>query len=515
MVKRRSKKYQRYRRLHKWFGIVLTLFVVFFALSGIVLNHRPFFSSVDISRNYLPPVYRYNNWNLASIRGSIFLGGDSSLVYGNVGIWKVKNGFGQWEDFNRGFQKGIDNRKVSKAIKAPNGRIFAGTYFGLYEWLDGGWEKWPLPSKGQRITDLFLKNNDLHILTRSHLFKADLSAGDFEVQEIIIPQATDDDGKVGLFKTLWIIHSGEILGTAGKLMVDFMAMILIFLSVTGILLWLYPPWIRKLKQKGQQVKSKAATLRFSLKWHNKLGFWLFIFLTVSALTGIFLRPPLLIPIAGGRVAKIPFTLLDSPNPWFDKLRGGIFDENRQRYILSTSEGFYYSDDNFAGPLKRFSTEPTVSVMGINVLEELGAGGFLLGSFSGLFSWFPDEGYIENTLTGEVITGAPAKGNPFSTNAIAGIVWENGRLPFLLDYNKGAMPLRHSETMPAMPENVIQSSPMSLWNLALEVHTARIYATIIGDFYILIIPLAGLSILLILFSGLWMYLKKLRKRTTRG
>jgi hypothetical protein len=511
MVKRRSKNYRRFSWLHKWLGIVLTLFLIFFALSGIVLNHRQLFSSVDINRKFLPPVYRYSNWNLASVRGSLYLGGDSTLVYGNIGIWKVKNGFREWIDFNNGFPAGIDNHKVSKVVISPTGRLFAGTYFGLYELVEGTWQNLPLPVKEERVTDLFLRKNELNILTRSHLLTADLSTACFVAQEVKLPPANDDDGKAGLFKTLWIIHSGEILGAAGKLIVDFMALVMIFLSITGIVLWLFPSWIRKLKRKGKQVKPKVATMRFSLRWHNKLGFWFFALLSVSALTGMFLRPPLLIPIAGARVAKIPFTVTDAPNPWFDKLRGGIYDETGRRYIFSTSEGFYYSDDDFGSVMKRFTTEPPVSVMGINVLEKMGFGGFLVGSFSGLYSWFPDENYIENTLTGRVIVGAPQSGNPFSADAISGIVWDNGRLPFLLDYDRGAIPLRHSETMPPMPENVLRASPMSLWNFALEMHTARIYSTIIGDFYILIIPLAGLSLLIILFSGLWMYLKKFRKR----
>jgi len=57
--------------------------------------------------------------------------------------------------------------------------------------------------------------------------------------------------------------------------------------------------------------------------------------------------------------------------------------------------------------------------------------------------------------------------------------------------------------------------MSLWNVALEVHTGRIYHSVIGDFYVLIVPLTGLSVLFILISGfiVWLRLRK-NKQTNR-
>jgi hypothetical protein len=48
---------------------------------------------------------------------------------------------------------------------------------------------------------------------------------------------------------------------------------------------------------------------------------------------MFLRPPLLITIANARVGKIPWSVLDTPNPWEDKLRAVIFDEEIGGNIL--------------------------------------------------------------------------------------------------------------------------------------------------------------------------------------
>jgi len=65
----------------------------------------------------------------------------------------------------------------------------------------------------------------------------------------------------------------------------------------------------------------------------------------------------------------------------------------------------------------------------------------------------------------------------------------------------------------MPQN-IQEAPMSLWNFCLEIHTGRIYQYLFGKFYILFIPLAGLTILWILITGYILYLKRRKKNKSQ-
>ena len=61
-------------------------------------------------------------------------------------------------------------------------------------------------------------------------------------------------------------------------------------------------------------------------------------------------------------------------------------------------------------------------------------------------------------------------------------------------------MKHQKAFAKMPENIISDSPMSLWNFMLEVHTMRIFQFLIGDFYVLIIPVAGINILILLIAG---------------
>ncbi|MDP2112900.1 MAG: PepSY domain-containing protein, partial [Bacteroidota bacterium] len=147
------------RKFHKWPGILITLFVILFSISGIFMNHRSLISAVDISRTLLPEDYSYRNWNKAAVKSVCQLSSDSSLVYGNIGIWLSTDNFNTFQDWNAGFPNGIDNRKISKILKTPGGKLFAGTYFGLYQYSvqEHKWQKVALPVSEERVTDLIMK----------------------------------------------------------------------------------------------------------------------------------------------------------------------------------------------------------------------------------------------------------------------------------------------------------------------------------------------------------------------
>jgi uncharacterized iron-regulated membrane protein len=63
----------------------------------------------------------------------------------------------------------------------------------------------------------------------------------------------------------------------------------------------------------------------------------------------------------------------------------------------------------------------------------------------------------------------------------------------------------------MSEEMRLASPMSLWNVSLEMHTGRIFENILGMFYILIVPIAGICILIVLISGFLLWWKLYRQK----
>jgi hypothetical protein len=461
----------------------------------------------------LPGDYRYENWNNASVKGSLAIDSDRVLVYGNVGVWLTDSSFSSFSDFNKGFPKGIDNRKISKLYLDPHGNLFAGTLFGLYQYNydEQCWYMREFPGHEKRVTDIIGKGDSLLVLTRSHVF---ISTNSPDFQQVQLSAPEDYDNKTGLFKTLWVIHSGEIYGLIGKLIVDLVGVIFIFLCVSGFIFFINRYRIKNFKRKKKPLDKLKRSSKWNLKWHNKLGWTTLVLLIITTLTGMFLRPPLLISIARAKVNKIPYSMLDSPNPWFDKLRAVRYDEAENRFLLSTSDGFYSVNEWLDEPPERIKTQPPVSVMGINVFEQDSAGSYLIGSFSGIFTWDINPGRITDRVTGEAYVQRGRPGPPIGRNVIAGYTHDFEGSEIIFDYGKGAIPLEKGKAFVEMPPE-LKNTPMSLWNLALEVHTARIYHFLFGNFYILVVPLSGLFTLFILISGFVVWYRKHRmKRSGR-
>jgi hypothetical protein len=391
-------------------------------------------------------------------------------------------------------------------------------------------------------------------MTRSHLLVSTIQKGMNSFSVIRVPAAADDDGKIGLFRTLWVIHSGDIYGLIGKLIVDAIGIIFIILCITGLIYFFVPYRLNRMKDESGKRQLKRFN-RNTLRWHNSIGSWAILFLILTTLTGMFLRPPLLIPIASMRVGKIPFTELSDPNPWVDRFRDILWDPAENRWLLATSEGIYQADRFFSQPLIPFSTQPPVSVMGINVFEQVDSSRFLVGSFSGIFLWEPSAGKITDYFTKMLYTPS-GRGAPFGELSVAGYISmptgvadsslisheplamsheeaqgaghrAQGTKPratsnepreiteILFDYEGGAILLSGDKKIPEMPEEIIRKSPISLWNAALEIHTGRIFQPVFGDFYILVVPVVGLFTLEISIVGFLAWWVARRKRIPSG
>ncbi len=505
-----------FKFLHRWVGVVLAVFIILFAASGIVLNHRSFFAGMDINRSLLPKNYHYHNWNLAAVKSATGIGQDSLLLYGNIGIWLTDSLFTQYEPFTGGIPRGADNRRTASVVNTRNGNILAGTMSGLYKREAYRWEKIPLPVKEKRVTGIIENADGIWVLTRSSLIRLSQESKKFSAKHVPLPYPADYSNETSLFRALWVIHSGKILGIPGKIGVDILGLVMIFLSLTGIIWFVAPDVMKKLKARIRARKKMARVNRFSFQWHNKLGIWTLGFFIVITLTGMFLRPPLLIPIVNKTFPALKFTILDHPNPWHDKLRDIQYDRAEEKFILSTSEGFYYADPSFTDSLERIPHQPPISVMGINVFEQPYDGLFITGSFSGIHRWKPSALHIHDFITGRPVSPVKGMANPFGAIPVAGYINLAKKGEFLLDYNAGMVSLQRGVNTPTMPASIKEKAHIPLWNLALEIHTGRFYSFMWGDYYILFIPLAGLAILAVLISGgvLWVKQYRRKKRKTK-
>ncbi|MFA9391709.1 MAG: PepSY domain-containing protein [Prolixibacteraceae bacterium] len=506
-----GKKSSLFKKLHKWPGLIIAFLLLYYAVSGIFMNHRELFSRFDVSRKPLPKEFQYTNWNNSALKSNLIVTSDSILVFGNVGIWVTDSTFVNYNSLNAGFPKGVDNRKIFDVHRSANGELYAATQFGLFAFNQQSkkWQDLRLDVSIKRFVGIESVGDTIYALNRSFLFKgkSEGTLSHFEKIELAAPLGYKNE--VSVFKTMWQIHSGEIVGLPGKLFVDLLGLVTLFLSLTGIIYFFFPKWMKRRKRKEKPISNLAKTNRWSLKWHNFTGAWLFVFLIVLFFTGMFLRPPLLIAIARLNTAPIKYSHLDQPNPWYDKLRDILYDAESEEFLISTSDGMFRMGKNESKPIP-FQIQPPVSVMGINVLEHYNNGAYLIGSFSGLYLWHPAHPEIYDFAKGQLYQGAPS-GRPVGDYKVTGFLTGVAGEKYLVEYDRGAIPVAHQHVFPEMPQQVLTESKMSLWNLSLEIHTGRFFRFLFGNFYILLVPLSSLIAVMVVFSGYMVYRKKFKRK----
>lgn len=480
----------KWRKQHKWFGICISLFMLMFCLSGIVLNHRHLFSNMEVNRRWLPSRYEYKHWNSGLMRGTVkYKGG--VIIYGTNGVWLSDSTGKSITDFNYGLPQAADHRQVRNAVVA-RGRLYIATSEAVYYIEDGhvGWKVEDIPIVGgERLTDIAAKGDTIVAVGRSHLYVSTATGKPFTMVELKTPK--DFTGEASLFRTVWLLHSGELFGLFGKIVVDLIAVALIILCITGIIYWLIPKYIKR----KRNTETPKKLLRFSLSWHDKVGRWTIVLTLLIVISGWCLRPPLMIPLVLNKMKAIPLTVLDDKNAWNDRLRMFRYDDTQGDWLLSTSEGLYSVKDLKSVPTKNDHTPP-ISVMGLNVLQKDTQGRWLCGSFSGMFVWDRHNGNVIDFFTHE--PALEKSGAPFGKKAISGYSQDFAMKPFVVEYYNGTSAISQPDELRILP--------ISLWNVALEIHSGRIY---IGNYATLFfVFFAGIASVWCLWSG-W----KVRRKKT--
>ena len=539
-MREKKKKRFTWKKYHRWFGLVLSVFMLVFCVSGIILNHRQLFAGCEVSRSLMPSAYHIKDFNNGIIKGSIKINhrisktpSDSILAYGYGGVWLTDAEMKTWKDFNKGLPKNVDGRNIRNMVQTKNGEIWCAAMMDVYRFDGKEWKMFPLADKEERIADITLTKDSTSIIamTRSAVYeisgkktdaaneKRDAISEKTNVTRKIIGQPEGFVPEVTLFKTVWNLHSGAFFGLAGRLVVDAIAIVLIILSITGIILFILPYRIRRQKrlQARESMLKLGKQMVFNAKWHNKLGYTTIILTLWLAITGMCLRPPLMIPLAMNKTTE----KVKNGNVWHDKLRAIRWDAAEGNWLISTSEGFLRVDEHFCQKpvLLNKKQSPKISPMGVNVFESDGKGGWLIGSFSGMFRWNPEKNLIVDYFTGKANQGKSMI--PISNHLVSGYSKDffNGK-EVVFDYSKGANlgeteNLRNAEpkSFPASTPELLSATPMSLWNVALELHVGRCYSPFLGPLSDLFVFISGLLITLVLLSG-YIILHRRKKKSSK-
>lgn len=531
-----------WKKYHRWLGLVLSVFMLVFCVSGIILNHREAFSGCEVSRKWLPASYHIKNFNNGVVKGTVVKNSgslaisegfsDSILVYGCAGVFLTDYQLSTWQDFNAGLPKSIDERNVRHLVQARDGSLWCAALRDVYRYDENAqqWKKVELPGNEERIMDVALAKDSMTVvaLTRSRVFTivpfvqygeigkiGKSSSETYRVESKIIPAPKNYEPKTTLFKLVWHLHSGEFFGLPGKLVVDAIALVLIVLSITGILLFILPYGIRRAKKLAAKARMKRLGKQFAwnMKWHNKIGYVTIVLTLWIAITGMCLRPPLMVPLV---LSKLPQAVGEDGNVWQDKLRAIRWDAVQGDWLVSTSEGFLRVDEDFSQAPKMLPDDecPKLSPMGVTVWESDGKGGWIVGSFRGIYRWNPVNHSLNQIL--DYFTGKPSEETsmiPISDNLVCGYSEDFlGGKPLVFDFAKGvedakgqAVALcndepKTSRNEESMSDLICETAPMSLWNVALELHVGRCYSPFLGPLSNLFVFLSGLLITLVLLSG---------------
>ena len=531
-----------WKKYHRWLGLVLSVFMLVFCVSGIILNHREVFSGCEVSRKWLPASYYIKNFNNGVVKGTLVKKSaahslssencDSVLVYGCAGVFLTDSRLSTWQDFNAGLPESIDERNVRHVVKAKDGSLWCAALRDVYRYDENShrWKKVELPGNEERIMDVALAKDSMTVvaLTRSRVFTivpfvqygeivkiGKSSSETYRVESKIIPAPKKYEPKTTLFKLVWHLHSGEFFGLPGKLVVDAIALVLIVLSITGILLFILPYGIRRAKKLAAKARMKRLGKQFAwnMKWHNKIGYVTIVLTLWIAITGMCLRPPLMVPLV---LSKLPQAVGEDGNVWQDKLRAIRWDAVQGDWLVSTSEGFLRVDEDFSQAPKMLPDDecPKSSPMGVTVFESDGKGGWIVGSFRGIYRWNPVNHSLNQIL--DYFTGKPSEETsmiPISDNLVCGYSEDFlGGKPLVFDFAKGvedakgqAVALcndepKKSRNEESMSDLICETAPMSLWNVALELHVGRCYSPFLGPLSDLFVFLSGLLITLVLLSG---------------
>lgn len=531
-----------WKKYHRWLGLVLSVFMLVFCVSGIILNHREVFSGCEVSRKWLPASYYIKNFNNGVVKGTVVKKSaahslssencDSVLVYGCAGVFLTDSRLSTWQDFNAGLPESIDERNVRHVVKAKDGSLWCAALRDVYRYDENShrWKKVELPGNEERIMDVALAKDSMTVvaLTRSRVFTivpfvqygeivkiGKSSSETYRVESKIIPAPKKYEPKTTLFKLVWHLHSGEFFGLPGKLVVDAIALVLIVLSITGILLFILPYGIRRAKKLAAKARMKRLGKQFAwnMKWHNKIGYVTIVLTLWIAITGMCLRPPLMVPLV---LSKLPQAVGEDGNVWQDKLRAIRWDAVQGDWLVSTSEGFLRVDEDFSQAPKILPDDecPKLSPMGVTVWESDGKGGWIVGSFRGIYRWNPVNHSLNQILN--YFTGKPSEETsmiPISDNLVCGYSEDFlGGKPLVFDFAKGvedakgqAVALcndepKKSRNEESMSDLICETAPMSLWNVALELHVGRCYSPFLGPLSDLFVFLSGLLITLVLLSG---------------
>lgn len=203
-----------------------------------------------------------------------------------------------------------------------------------------------------------------------------------------------------------------------------------------------------------------------------------------------------------------FNSLNIPTSWLAHeenaiQKAAVLDTNT--LIVATRSGWYRGKPDLTEPLQPITPPFPVFGMGTTLLKVLADGTIAAGSFSGLYFWS-----LDNATAVDISGNSPPEETslrPAETMA-AGLLMASNKVDGYADYKKGLITIQNNlveEESNWKPD--LESTEISLYHFLFELHNGRFLRDMIGNWYILCVPLSGLFLVMVLVTGVFDWYKR--------
>lgn len=506
-----NKLFKLSKTLHKYLGLILFLFLAWMSLSGILLNHPDWISGLSVPKWMVPKHYIYEDWSRSALVDAVFPNSKICYAAGREGVWFSIDSGRTFTSLNKnGFSDSRHYRRTNDILMLGDSadyKLLAGTYGGiqLFDPNSQKWSKIELELEFEKVIKFLEDDEYIYAATDSKIYRSDKDKLSFVDLKIV---SNIDESELTMTEVFFEIHSGKAWGLPGRLIFDLVGLILFFLSISGIIIWYLPKQAKiKLKTKvGFNPIKSLKTSKWFFKYHLKLGIWSSIALILLAFTGFFMRPPFIVVITDMTLLEKYYPGFSHDDPFYHKIRNVMLDSEANLIIIDATNGRWKGKAEKNAEYSKEESPLPIFVMGATVFEKH-KGRQLIGSFNGMYSVCDSDGRVTDIIEGkkfdEIDPVMPGK------YMITGYFTTPENDTIFTTHQHGIHTLNDSKRRGRfiMPDEMLADYHMPLWNYMFELHNARIFKSMIGGIYILLIPLGSLLALILFITGVYDWFKR--------
>jgi len=238
------------RKLHKWIGIISSIFILIISFTAIFLNHQS-----EILRVILP-----NKQNQSFVPAKIIalatdpFAANHLVASDNQALFQSFDGGKNWEEL----KLFIPGEKINNIAFDPSnkGKFYvAKKEAGIYVTDDGGeiWDSTELPfyaPEGEYIEKLSVgKDGNLTIKTKFALYNGNPEQGKWQTVNF---NQSEKEKLIDLSGLIYELHTGKFFGEYGVYFYDLFSIFLVFLACSGLVLAIRP----KRKKEVLNIRTK-------------------------------------------------------------------------------------------------------------------------------------------------------------------------------------------------------------------------------------------------------------------